>query len=97
MHGCRPILRPRPRPTLADRAQHVAGADVRVLAPPDAVRAGPANEREELAGLRDVTSVGGLHRELRFVDDVAVELVVADVQEAALAPLVVHSGRPRAT
>jgi hypothetical protein len=74
--------------TLADRAEHVAGADVRVLVPPDAVRAGPQAEREELSGLPAVTSVGGLHRELRFVDDVAVELVVADVQEAALAPLV---------
>lgn len=74
--------------TLADRAEHVAGADVRVLAPPDVVRAGPATERNELAGLPDVTSVAGLHRELRFVDDVAVELVVADVQEPAMAPLV---------
>lgn len=80
--------------TLADRAEHVAGADVRVLAPPDAVRAGPATEREELAGLPEVTSVGALHRELRFVDDVAVELVVADVQEAALAPLVAGGRMP---
>lgn len=73
--------------TLADRADHVAGADVRVLAPPDAVRAGPPAEREALAALPGVTSVAGLHRELRFVDDLAVEVLVADVQEPALAPL----------
>ena len=43
-----------------------------------------------------MTSVGGVHRELRFVDDVAVELVAADLQEAALAPLLMAAADPGA-
>ncbi|HEX4976278.1 MAG TPA: FtsX-like permease family protein [Nocardioides sp.] len=82
--------------TLADRALHEVGADVRVLAPLDAVRAGADAERDQLAAVGQVTSIGAVHRELRFVDDVAVELVAADLQEEALASLVSAAADPGA-
>ena len=80
--------------TLVDRAQQDVGADVRVLVPPDAVRAGEEAERSALSALSDVTSVGGLHRELRFVDDVAVEVVAAELEESALGPVLTEGQLP---
>lgn len=78
--------------TLAARARHEVGAAVRVVAPPDALRAGVRAEREQLEGLPGVTSAGGVHRELRFVDDVAADLVVADLREPALRSMIGGSG-----
>lgn len=62
-----------------DRAAYVTGADVRVTAPPAAQRAGALAERTTLASLDGVERVTAVHRDGTFLDDLAAEVVVADL------------------
>lgn len=61
------------------RASYDVGADIRVTAPPRSLRAGLADERDELAGMSGVRDVSGVHRELDFIGDAPAELLVADL------------------
>jgi len=61
------------------RAAYEVGADVRVIAPPASRRSAALEERAELEGLPGVEEAAAVHRELDFVDDVGVELLVADL------------------
>lgn len=64
------------------RADHVAGADVRVLTPPSAQRAGVAEEGAVLRALPGVERVTAVHRAETYVDDLPTEVVVAGVSAA---------------
>ncbi|HEY0772906.1 MAG TPA: FtsX-like permease family protein [Nocardioidaceae bacterium] len=79
------------------RAAYDVGSDVRVSAPPTSLRAPVPEEREELAGLPGVADVSGVNRELEFVDDVAAELLVADLSGRVGQDLVAFTPDPRAT
>jgi hypothetical protein len=61
------------------RAAYEVGADVRVTAPPASVRAGGGAERDEISQLPGVDAVAAVDRELDFVDDVPVEVLVAEL------------------
>ncbi|HEU4513499.1 MAG TPA: FtsX-like permease family protein [Nocardioidaceae bacterium] len=74
------------------RASYDVGADIRVTAPPPSLRAGVADERDELAGLRGVRDVSGVHRELDFIGDAPAELLVADLGGQVGRELVAASG-----
>lgn len=62
-----------------DRADYVAGADVRVTAPPDVQRAGALAERRALAALDGTENVMAVHRDGTFLDDLAADILVADL------------------
>ena len=61
------------------RAAYEVGADVLVSAPPASRRAGAAAERAALSDLPGVVDVMDVRRELDFIDDVGVEVLVADL------------------
>jgi MFS family permease len=65
------------------RAAYEVGADMRVTVPPASRRAGGVEEREALEGLPGVQDAAAVHRELDFVDDVAVEVLVVELDGAA--------------
>lgn len=65
------------------RAAYEVGADVRVTVPPASRRAGGVAERRALEGLPGVQDAAAVHRELDFVDDVAVEVLVVELDGAA--------------
>lgn len=65
------------------RAAYEVGADVRVTVPPASRRAGGVEERRALEGLPGVQDAAAVHRELDFVDDVAVEVLVVELDGAA--------------
>lgn len=62
-----------------DRAAYTTGADVRVTAPPAAQRAGALSERTTLTSLDGVEHVTAVYRDGTFLDDLAAEVVVADL------------------
>ncbi len=64
-----------------DRAEHVAGADVRVVTPPPALRAGAADEEQRLRALPGVTEVHAVRRSSVFVDDLRAEVLVTDLTD----------------
>jgi hypothetical protein len=66
------------------RAAYQVGADVRVVTPPVARRAGEQAERRALTGLPAVRAIAPVSRELDYVDDVAVEVLVADLSGDAV-------------
>jgi hypothetical protein len=66
-----------------ERAAYEVGADVLVTAPPASRRAGATAERATLSGLQGVVDVMDVRRELDFVDEVGVEVLVADLAGAA--------------
>ncbi|MGZ5399117.1 MAG: FtsX-like permease family protein [Nocardioides sp.] len=70
-----------------DRADFVAGADVRVTTPSPALRAGAAEERAELMALPGVESVRGVHRADTFLEDLPAEVIVTEVSAAAAVDL----------
>lgn len=76
------------------RAAHEVGSDIRVTAPPGSRRLGAQAERDRLSDLPGVTDVSAVHRELDFVDDVAAELLVAEVAGAVGRDLVSSSDEP---
>jgi len=65
------------------RAAYEVGADVRVTVPPASRRAGGVAERRALEGLPGVQDAAAVHRELDFVDDVAVEVLVVELDGRA--------------
>ncbi|HEX6246308.1 MAG TPA: FtsX-like permease family protein [Nocardioidaceae bacterium] len=79
------------------RASYDVGADVRVAAPVRAVRAGGQAEREALVGLPGVEGVSGVRRSLDFIDDVAAEVVVAELDDEAGRALVAGADDPEGT
>jgi hypothetical protein len=64
-----------------DRAAYVAGADVRVTAPPPALRAGAAEEEQRLRALPGVADVHGVRRASVYVDDLRAEVLVTDLDD----------------
>lgn len=76
------------------RAIYEVGADVRVSAPPSSRRLGVDRERDALTALEGVREVSGVRRELEFVDDVAAEVLVADLGESAGSDLVASAEDP---
>jgi hypothetical protein len=64
-------------------AAYDVGADVLVSAPPASRRAGAPAERAALGSLPGVVDVMDVRRELDFVDEVGVEVLVADLAGAA--------------
>ncbi|QZY28873.1 FtsX-like permease family protein [Nocardioides coralli] len=75
------------------RADHVAGADVRVLTPPSAQRAGSTRERQLLASLPGVARVAPAHRADTYIKDLPTEVVLTDVSEVT-APTLLDPGDP---
>lgn len=61
------------------RADFEAGADIRVLPPVDVLRSSAAQEEAELAAVPGVEAVQAVRRGSTFVDDLAAEVLVADV------------------
>ncbi|UAL29246.1 hypothetical protein K8W59_15935 [Nocardioides rotundus] len=70
------------------RADYVAGADVRVTAPPSATRAGEEAEANALRDLPGVTAVTGVRRSTTFVDDLGADAVAVDLDAATAEALV---------
>ena len=63
------------------------GADVRVLVPPSSIRAGAEEELSWLAALPGVQDVTPVRRTTTFIDDVPVDLLVADLRSPAASAL----------
>lgn len=61
------------------RASYDVGSDVRVTPPPASLRGTVPEEREALRALPGVVDVSAVNRQLEFVDDVAAEVLVADL------------------
>ena len=78
----------------AARATYEVGADVRVTAPASSRRLGVDQERDALASLAGVREVSGVARDLDFVDDVAAEVLVADLEESVGSRLVASADDP---
>ncbi len=76
------------------RASYDVGADVRVTAPPASRRGTVPDERERLAALPGVVDVSGVTRKLEFVDDVAAEVLVADLAGPVGEDLLALAGDP---
>jgi hypothetical protein len=76
--------------TVETAAAGAVGADVRVLAPPSSLRAGESEEIAQLSALPGVQAVTGVRRTTTFVDDVPVDLLVADLRSPAASALLPH-------
>lgn len=80
-----------------DRASYVVGADVRVSAPPPALREGTLTERTTLDVLPGVEHVTAVHRGGTFLHDLPTEVVVGDLAgrpEDLLEPGSTEKGEP---
>ncbi len=75
------------------RADFEAGADIRVRPPVDVLRASAAREQAELAAVPGVEGVRAVRRGSTFVDDLAAEVLVADLDAVLAADVLPAASR----